>query len=288
VEAPYYNPRPIERDSVRAMLAAAYDGADLERDFPSGVDTRDEVVWDETRRGVKAVTRSRYGKLLLKETPLACPDPVQIREVLIQGIARTGPGGLPWTKTATAFRDRVVFLKILGDTDSVFRDLPDLSEQALASTLDVWLAPFLDGVSSLAGLKQVDLESALKAMFTWEQLKLVDAHAPTHVVVPSGSKIPLRYGDENGPLDHPVLGVRLQEMFGLTVTPAIARGKVPLTLHLLSPASRPVQITRDLGSFWLNTYKEVKKDLMGRYPKHYWPDDPGTAAPTARAKPRKK
>ncbi len=274
--------------NAAVFLAAAYDGEDLEMDFPSSVDIRKEVVWDEQRQAVKAVTRTLYGKLLLNETPMARPDPGQVREALIQGIARTGPERLAWSKTATAFRHRVIFLKTLGDTDPAFRDLPDLSDRSLASTLNVWLAPFLDGISSLAGIKQVDLEAALKAMFTWDQLKLVDDHAPTHVVVPSGSKIPLRYGDENGPLDHPVLAVRLQEMFGLAATPAIARGKVPLTLHLLSPASRPVQITRDLNNFWLNTYKEVKKDLMGRYPKHYWPDDPGTAPPTARAKPRKK
>jgi len=277
------NPR-----NAAVFMAAAYDGADLERDFPSQLDIREEVVWDEERRAVKAVTRTRYGKLLLKETPLARPDPGQIRQALIQGIVRAGPESLAWSKTATAFRHRVIFLKTLGKVESALSELPDLSDRALASTLDVWLAPFLDGISSLAGLKQVDLETALKAMFTWDQLKLVDTHAPTHIIVPSGSKIPLRYGDENGPLDHPVLAVRLQEMFGLAATPSIARGKVALTLHLLSPASRPVQITRDLENFWLNTYKEVKKDLMGRYPKHYWPDDPGTASPTARAKPRKR
>lgn len=272
--------------NAAVFLAAAYDKKNLEKDFPSDVETREEVSWNSEKGAVTALTRICYGKLMLRETPMVSPDPEMVTAALIRGIADTGPVCLGWSKAGLVFRQRVMFLNQLDD--SAFKDLPDVSDGALTASLAEWLGPFLSGVSNLGGLKQVDIEGALKALFSWEQLQLVDTHAPTHVVVPSGSKLPIRYGDENGFFDAPVLAVRLQEMFGLITTPAIARGRVPLTLHLLSPASRPVQITRDLASFWRNTYKEVKKDLMGRYPKHYWPDDPGNAAPTARAKPRKK
>jgi ATP-dependent helicase HrpB len=162
-----------------------------------------------------------------------------------------------------------------------------VGDDALTYALADWLGPFLCGVTSAAGLKRVDIDAALKALFTWDQLKMVERHAPTHIRVPSGSTIPIRYADKNGALDSPVLAVRIQEIFGMDATPVIAAGQVPLTLHLLSPASRPVQITTDLAHFWAHTYQEVKKDLMGRYPKHYWPQDPHTAQATARAKPQK-
>ncbi|MCG8616574.1 MAG: ATP-dependent helicase HrpB, partial [Desulfobacterales bacterium] len=195
---------------------------------------------------------------------------------------------LPWAKSLQQFRQRVIFLRSRPDVDAAFADLPDFSAPGLNDTLGEWLGPFLDGITSMAGLKRVDLDAALKHLLSWEQQQMIDTHAPTHITVPSGSRIPVKYGDENGPLDPPVLAVRLQEMFGLMTTPAIARNAVPLTLHLLSPAGRPVQITRDLANFWNQTYIQVKKDLMGRYPKHYWPDDPRSAMPTNRVKPRAK
>jgi ATP-dependent helicase HrpB len=139
----------------------------------------------------------------------------------------------------------------------------------------------LGGVTRASDFPRIDLSSALHSLFDWQKNKRLDALAPSHIEVPSGSRVPVDYGG-----DAPVLAVRLQEMFGLADTPAIANGRVPLTLHLLSPARRPVQVTRDLKSFWKNGYGEVKRDLKGRYPKHHWPDDPWTAIPTARAKPR--
>jgi len=175
-----------------------------------------------------------------------------------------------------------VFLKECGH----FQELPDLSDGVLTETLSHWLMPFLDRVTSAAGLKRVNLSSALSSLLPWKAQQMIENHAPTHVTVPSGSRIPLQYRDDKGPLVSPVLAVRLQEMFGLTKSPAIARGRIMVTLHLLSPAGRPVQITKDLESFWKNTYHDVKKDLMGRYPKHYWPEDPLAALPTKRVKPR--
>ena len=155
-------------------------------------------------------------------------------------------------------------------------------DAALMDGLEEWLAPFLDGVSRRAHLERIDLSSALRALLPWDLKTRLDAEAPTHVEVPSGSRIPIDYDGEE-----PVLAVRLQEMFGLAETPRIAGGRLAVKLHLLSPAQRPVQVTQDLANFWRSTYAEVKKDLKGRYPKHYWPDDPLIAEPTARAKPRK-
>ena len=277
-----------QKKNANIFLAAAYDPADLAVDFKDHIERKDEVAWEDKTLSVRAFTRTWYRRLMLRETPLAKPDPADVLQALVQGIEQAGLDILPWTRTLQQFRHRVIFLKGRSDLDSAFAGLPDLSDKALAANMADWLAPFLGGISSGAGLRQVDLGAALKHLLSWEQQKMVDAHAPTHVVVPSGSKIPVKYSDDNGPLDFPVLAVRLQEMFGLMTTPAVARGKFPLTLHLLSPAGRPVQITRDLGNFWNQTYAEVKKDLMGRYPKHFWPDDPGTATPTNRAKPRKK
>ncbi len=153
--------------------------------------------------------------------------------------------------------------------------------------LPLWLGPFLSGVRSARDLKQVDLAGALAALVSWNDRQQVDTLAPSHITVPSGSRIPLSYTDGSQVLATPVLAVRLQELFGLIRTPAVANGRIAVTLHLLSPAGRPVQVTRDLENFWKNTYKEVKKELMGRYPKHVWPEDPLSAVPTRRAKPRK-
>ncbi|HYW08317.1 MAG TPA: ATP-dependent helicase C-terminal domain-containing protein, partial [Longimicrobium sp.] len=159
---------------------------------------------------------------------------------------------------------------------------PDATDEGLLESLDEWLGPHLHGLTSLAEVQRIDLVAVLEGMLGWEQRRRLDEMAPTHVDVPSGSRIPVDYADPAAP----VLAVRLQEVFGWTETPRIAGGRVPLTLHLLSPAHRPVQVTRDLASFWRTTYFDVKKDLKGRYPRHYWPDDPLIAEATHRARPR--
>jgi ATP-dependent helicase HrpB len=156
-------------------------------------------------------------------------------------------------------------------------------DDPLAATLHDWLGPHLTGIRGRGDLQRISLESVLLGMLTWEWRARLDELAPTHMTVPSGSRIPIDYSNPEAP----VVAVRLQEMFGLTETPRIMRGAVPLTVHLLSPAGRPVQVTRDLASFWRTTYFDVRKDLKGRYPKHHWPDDPLTAPPTSRAKPRR-
>jgi ATP-dependent helicase HrpB len=263
------------------FLAAPYSEKELEQDFKDQITTREECVWNKQTRSVQAVLKTCYGRIVVRETLVETPDPELVRAGMIQGIRETGLDILPWTQKLRHFQDRAVFLKKSGH----FPGLPDLSDAALSETLAHWLGPFLDHVHSASGLKQVDLSSALTSLLTWEEQQTVHTHAPTHVVVPSGSKVLLQYQDDNGSLESPILAVRLQEMFGLTKSPAIARGKIPITLHLLSPAGRAVQITQDLESFWTTTYRAVKKDLMGRYPKHYWPEDPFSAIPTHRVKP---
>ncbi|WP_020590166.1 ATP-dependent helicase HrpB [Desulfobacter curvatus] len=273
--------------NARIFLAAALDRADLETDFSTALEPQDIVDWDPGTAAVKAVRQTLFGRIVVSQTPLPIPDPEAVKSAMIRGIRQTGLQTLDWQKKNMNFRHRVLFLKNLAKACPDFARLSDVDDKALTDTLEDWLGPFLSGVTSAAGLKRVDLDAAIKALFTWDQLKLVDRHAPTHIRVPSGSTIPIRYADKNGALESPVLAVRIQEVFGMDATPVIAAGQVPLTLHLLSPASRPVQITTDLGHFWAQTYQEVKKDLMGRYPKHYWPQDPHTAQATARAKPQK-
>jgi ATP-dependent helicase HrpB len=174
---------------------------------------------------------------------------------------------------------RVTFLRRVGDERHAW---PDLSDAALLASLEEWLAPYLSGMMRRAHLANLDLMEALLARLDWKQRQALDELAPTHLTVPSGSRVPLDY--QSG--DVPVLAVRLQEMFGATDTPTVAGGKVQVLLHLLSPARRPVQVTRDLKGFWSSSYRAVKADMKGQYPKHYWPDDPLQAEPTARAKPR--
>jgi len=222
-------------------------------------------------------------QMVLNEKPLSAPDSEAICSEMIRGIRQRGIDCLSWNKKLRHWQARVVFLK---RTDG-FSDLPDLTDNALSGSLESWLRPFLYGISSISHLKQIDLKYALQSMLTREQQQLIEKQAPSYLTVPSGSRIPLDCGEGTaGPVGSPVLSVRLQEMFGMEQTPRLAGGRIPVTLHLLSPAGRPVQVTSDLESFWKNTYPDVKKDLKGRYPKHYWPDNPYTAEPTNRTRPK--
>ncbi|MFS2011215.1 ATP-dependent helicase HrpB [Azospirillum sp. CT11-132] len=260
----------------RIFLAAPVTLADLEESFADDIRSETIVAWDAREQMVLARRRRMLFALILKDEKLAKPPADAMTAAMIEGIRALGPACLPWTDELRKWRTRVMFLRAReGDV------WPDLSDAALMDGLEEWLAPFLDGVSRRAHLERIDLSSALRALMPWELRTRLDAEAPTHVEVPSGSRIPIDYDGEE-----PVLAVRLQEMFGLAETPRIAGGRVPLLLHLLSPARRPVQVTRDLASFWANAYKAVKADLKGQYPKHYWPDNPLEAEPTARAKPR--
>jgi ATP-dependent helicase HrpB len=224
---------------------------------------------------VEAKRERRLWSLVLDERPLKNP-PADRVAAMIEGIRAMGLAVLPWTDHARALQARIAFLRRLDDA------WPDLSDEALLANLEEWLAPFLAGMTRRAHLANLNLMEALLSQLDWKRRQALDALAPTHLVVPSGSRVPLDY--QSGEV--PVLAVRLQEMFGATDTPTVAGGKVQVLLHLLSPARRPVQVTRDLKSFWANSYRAVKADLKGQYPKHYWPDDPLQAEPTARAKPR--
>jgi ATP-dependent helicase HrpB len=264
------------RPESRIFLAASVSLEDIEHHFGDQITLEREIVWDPRDRVVVARERERLGAIVLAERALRQPDSAAVNAALVEGIRQAGIDALPWSDGARAVRHRLAFLHAL-DTS-----WPDVSDAALGETLGTWLAPYLADVRSLAGLSRVDLAGALLGLLPWDKRAVLDDLAPTHIVVPSGSRIPIDYTDASAP----VLAVRLQEMFGLADTPRIARGAVPLTVHLLSPAHRPVQVTRDLAGFWRTSYFEVRKEMRGRYPKHYWPDDPMQAEPTRRAKPR--
>jgi ATP-dependent helicase HrpB len=236
------------------------------------------VFWDEREGRVVAREEERLGAVLLSER-VAAPAKDELVGALLQGIA-SGPGleGLNWSGEARQFQNRVVFLS----RELPEEELPDLSDAVLQETMQQWLGPYLDGVRTLAQLQRVDLLAPLKALLTWKQLKLVDEGAPTHLTVPSGSRVQVTYTAEGVPY----LSVKLQEMFGLAETPRLAFGRVPVLIHLLSPARRPIQVTSDLRSFWDGAYQEVRKELKGRYPKHPWPDDPWEAQATRHVKKR--
>ncbi|MFO1081076.1 MAG: ATP-dependent helicase HrpB [Reyranellaceae bacterium] len=261
----------------RIFLAAPIGAMEIEEACADRIVDEQVVQWSERDGAVLARRRRRLGALVLDDKPLASPDPERRRAAMLEGVRRLGLGALPWTDELQGWRARIAFLRRLDDS------WPDLSDAALLERLEDWLAPFLDGVARRDHLARVDLAAALEALLPWDRRRLLERLAPSHVTVPSGSRVAVDYGNP----DEPTLSVRLQEMFGCLDTPRVADGKMPLTLHLLSPARRPVQVTRDLASFWKNGYPAVKAELKGRYPKHYWPDDPLVAEPTARAKPRR-
>jgi ATP-dependent helicase HrpB len=269
-----------ERRDARIYMAAAYDIETLKEQFDHWIQETESVTWNDRAQAVESVRRQTLGALTLQQDPLPDPDPLAVSAALLQGIRRSGLDTLPWTRALRAWRDRVATLQRI---QAAGEDWPDLSEAALADGLEQWLGPYVEGMRRLKDLARLDLKNALNGRLTWRQRQLLDQLAPTHWTAPSGSRLPIDYS-----ADGPVLAVRLQEMFGATQTPAIAEGRLPLKLHLLSPAGRPVQVTQDLAGFWRTGYPAVKKELMGRYPRHYWPDDPLTARPTSRAKPRQK
>jgi ATP-dependent helicase HrpB len=265
------------RADARIYLAAPLAAARVEAMFEGVIEQADRVEWDDRRQKVIAVRRRLLGAITLKEEPLKKPPPDAVLEAVLTGIRRMGPTALPWTDAMRRWRARVMFLRGLDYRGAAW---PDLSDDYLMGRLADWLAPFLAGVASRVALQKVDLKSALAGLLTWEQGQLLAQGAPTHWTAPTGSRLALDYDEADGP----VLRVRLQEMLGEAETPAVAGGRVPLLLHLLSPAGRPVQVTRDLAGFWRGSYAQVKAEMKGRYPKHFWPDDPLGATPTRRSK----
>lgn len=261
----------------RIWLAGAIEAEQLLQHHKTLLKTHSRVVWDSEHQAVRGRTQMELGALVIKETPYSNPAPEQLAEALLQGIQKEGLEILPWTKPAKQLRQRMLFMQAL------YSDWPDCSDEALLNTLHDWLLPYVEGMRSRQDLQRLSLNAILEhGLMTWEQRKQLEEMAPTHFTAPSGSRIPINYDDPG----MPVLAVRLQEMFGLHETPLLGGGRIRLTMQLLSPAQRPVQVTSDLASFWREAYFEVKKDLKGRYPKHYWPDNPLEGIATNRVRPK--
>ncbi|ACN15748.1 HrpB [Desulforapulum autotrophicum HRM2] len=265
--------------NAKIFMAAPISRTELEQTFEQNIQVVDRVFWDASAKAVKAVKERCYMGLVLSSHALENPNPELILSGLLQGIRDQGVGILAWTPGLRRFQARAVFLnRILGD-----EGFPDLSDKVLEESLERWFVPFMGTALSMSRVKRMDLKVPLLSLLTHGEHRLLERHAPSHLLVPSGSKILLDYGEQaSGCIDSPVLRVRIQEMFACTTTPTVAMGRVPVTIHLLSPAQRPVQVTQDLASFWDNTYAQVKKELKGRYPKHFWPDDPRSAPATRR------
>lgn len=260
----------------RIWLAAPLDELALRAAAGSAIQTDRVVEWNPTTDTLLAIEREHLGAIVLRERPLRDLSDDERERAVLGAVRARGVAALPWTREALALLARLRFAH--HHAPELF---PDASDETLTGSLDTWLLPSLAGVRSWREVATRDLGEALLRLLEWTQRARLDRFAPTHFEVPSGSRIGVDYGE-----DPPVLAVRLQEMFGLSDTPRVGEGRVALTLHLLSPASRPVQVTRDLASFWRTTYFEVRKDLKGRYPRHHWPDDPLSAPPTRRVKPR--
>jgi ATP-dependent helicase HrpB len=260
----------------RIVRAAPITVDEIAADFADQYLREPRTWWDESTRSVRATQRTTLGALVLEEKPWRDAPTDLVRETLLAHLQRIGVDAWPLSNAAVRLRERLSFLH---HHDASW---PDVSDGALLSTVGEWLAPFLDGVRNWSQLEALDWHEALASLVPWSQRAALDRLAPTHIEVPSGSHIAVDYSEA----DAPVLAVKLQECFGWTTTPTVFDGRVPLTMHLLSPAQRPVQVTRDLAGFWKGSYFEVRKELRGRYPRHPWPDDPLSALPTRRAKPR--
>ncbi len=261
----------------RILLAAPITLVEIERICGDRIEAREEVTFDPATAALRGRAIRRLGALLLSDQPIPVEPGPHAARALAEGLARTGLARLPWTPTLQQLRDRVGFLRRLeGDR------WPDLSDTALSSAALDWLAPALEAKTALADLSERELADALLGLLPWDLRGRLDVEAPTHLSVPSGSRVAIDYAAEDGPK----ASIRVQELFGLDRHPAIAGGRVPLVVELLSPAHRPVQITRDLPSFWRGSYRAVKAEMKGRYPKHAWPDDPISAQPSRRAKSR--
>ena len=279
-DAPYLAIASVsgETRDARIRTAAPISAATIERLFGNDIRDGETAVWDGKSRSVIARRQKRLHALVLDDAPARNIPDDQIVHALLDGIRDIGLECLPWSREATEWLLRVRCFHLATGTG------PDLSESVLLETLEEWLLPYLAGMSRLQHLKSLDLRAILQARLNWSELQKLDAQVPSHFTVPSGSSIRIDYTDPTAP----VLPVKLQEMFGAIETPSIVDGAIALNIHLLSPAGRPLQITRDLPAFWSNAYPQVKAEMKGRYPRHPWPDDPLAAAPTRHTKNRMK
>lgn len=261
---------------ARILLALPLDIEALMQVCPELLQQSDTIEWDEAQGTLKALRRLRIGQLTVKVQPLAKPSEEELHQAMLNGIRDKGLSVLNWTPEAEQFRLRLQ----CAATWLPEYDWPAVDEDSLLATLETWLLPHMSGVHSLRALKALNVGQALRGLLDWSMLQHLDSELPAHYTVPTGSRIAIRYHEDNPP----ALAVRMQEMFGEAKTPTIAQGRVPLVLELLSPAQRPLQVTSDLSAFWQGSYREVQKEMKGRYPKHVWPDDPANTAPTRRTK----
>ncbi|MDB5367543.1 MAG: ATP-dependent helicase, partial [Rhodospirillales bacterium] len=258
---------------ARIRLAAPLSEAELRRVLRAHIKDHDEIALDDATGAVNAVRRTKLGALVLAERTLPKPPPEALAAALLERVRKRGLSALNFSDGARELQARVALLRER-DGDA----WPDLSDATLLATIDRWLAPALGGVRKL---EDIQLEPLLRQQLDWRAAQDLDARAPTHFTAPTGSRVPIDYA-----VASPTVRIRVQELFGLTQHPAIDRGRVKLTMELLSPASRPIQVTRDLPGFWTGSWKEVRSELRGRYPRHPWPEDPASALPTRRVKPR--
>ena len=273
----------FESGDARVLRAAPMDEARLRRDFPERFVDTDSVRWDSTARALVARRERRFDAIVLDSRPIGRPDPERAADALTQAVRELGLDALPWTEPLRQWRERVRCLRDwLPDLGLSDLDLPDLADPALLAGLDHWLRPVLVDKTRLDALTADELAEVLRGGLDWRLRRRIDALAPERLDVPSGRSHAVVYQCGSAP----VLAVKLQELFGLAETPRIADGRVPVLLHLLSPAGRPLAVTQDLRSFWSTVYPDVRKEMKGRYPKHPWPEDPWTATASHRAKPR--
>jgi ATP-dependent helicase HrpB len=262
----------------RILSAAPITLAEIETRFAERIEARNEVTFDAASASLRGRSGRRLGAIALSDRPMPVVPNDDTAQKLADGIASVGIDRLPWTQSLRQWRDRIIFLRT-SESDA----WPDVSDTALAKTIRAWLAPLLASKTALGEIATEELDAALRALLPWQLKRRLDAEAPTHFEAPTGSQVPIDYQADGGPK----IAIRVQELFGLDRHPAIAGGKVPLLIELLSPAHRSVQMTRDLPGFWRCSYAAVRAEMRGRYPKHPWPDDPVAAPPTRRAKPRK-
>jgi ATP-dependent helicase HrpB len=265
--------------NTRIRLAAAIDKEQVHKLFTPHFESSETTRWDKRSEAVVSMSQVKLGAITIKESASKDPDPELIATALMDGVRARGVDQLPWSKKSQSLRERVTLLsRTLPE-----QGWPDMSDTALSETLDEWLKPACAGLSRWSHLQKLDMYQVVNnhLMLKGCSTRLLDKLAPTHIEVPSGSRIQVCYDAEQ-----PYLRVRIQEVFGLMQTPKIAEGRVPVVMHLLSPAQRPVQVTQDLAGFWSSSYALVRKDMRGRYPRHYWPEDPSQAEPTRRVRPR--
>lgn len=273
----------LDARSENALIykAASIEKSQIELYLKENIKTKESLSWNSEFQRVEARKKTYFGSIVIDETQMKSSSSEEVSQVLLNALRELGLDSLAWTKESLGLRHRLNFINA-HKALKMSCEFPDFSDEHLLNTMDEWLLPYIQGKNSLKSLASLNLYSILSGLLTWEQMQELDALAPAKIKVASGSNIYIDYSDA----DKPILAVRLQEMFGTKKTPRVLNGKVKLMIHLLSPASRPMQVTQDLESFWANTYDEVKKELRGKYKKHYWPDDPLTAEATNKTKRR--